>query len=137
MDTHTEKSYQEWITKIPFQWFATYRIPFDNTNLTNNLMKEYIRHLGKEEKLQISSFYILNTQPQPHIHSLLYSKPNNNNTALSNCDIHKWERKWKYSAVIQNVYDLENLIGYMILNMPQDKSSLFIYGAKHLKSYLN
>jgi hypothetical protein len=136
MDTHTEQSYKEWITKIPFKWFGTYRIPFDNTNLTTNLMKEHLRHLGKEEKLQVSSFYILNTLPQPHIHALIYSKPNKHNKTLTDCDIKKWEDKWKYKSVIQEIYDLENLIGYMTLNMPEDKSSLFLYGVKHMKSFI-
>lgn len=106
----------------PWEWFLSVSL---KDKYYEHVLKGFRIELQKEEKLQVAYVGLYVFYPQPHLHLLMLGQ-NRFGKRLADVNPKRWEREWgeitKRSAMIQNIYDQEGVISYMVeQNMPNQQ----------------
>lgn len=85
--------------------------------------------MGIKDHILIAYMGVFNTVPQPHIHLLLCGKRNRFGQTLLDLNHKDWEKEWsrltKSTAVIEPIYDRDQVASYIAnKNLPWNRSEL-------------
>jgi len=95
-------------------------------------LKIFCREVSKRFGLKISSIGVINQHLSfTHCHLLMYGVNQFDDTLLevSQNDI---KSLWAYKSDIRKIYDLDNVVGYIVDKNMNGEYQLFEYGLKHI-----
>ncbi|PKN77203.1 MAG: hypothetical protein CVU52_01430 [Deltaproteobacteria bacterium HGW-Deltaproteobacteria-10] len=118
MDEKTREAYQDWLTKWPFQWFLTIRLPSpDYSSYLNTIRNTLLRAEGG----QIGYMGIfVNDSTGPHVHLVMIGRFRGR--SLKDLDFNEWEMKIneivrdKKGCKISEIFDLSGVARYIFSN---------------------
>ena len=127
--------YKDYMMQLaPWQLFVTCRFKPDivESEKANKLLKIFCRDVSKQFGFRISSIGVINQDLSfTHSHILMYGVNKYKNTIIEliHDDI---KALWAYYIDVRNIYDLANMVNYIVDKNMKREFELFDYGLKHL-----